>query len=68
MSHIQEEMTKKCRFLSPFELNGRSLSAANQSQNLLGTTSRIRATFSLCLVFIALIVFNSLCSQNVDKL
>jgi len=46
-------MTKKCKFLRPFELNGRSLSTVDQSQNLSGTTSRMWATFSLCLRFIA---------------
>ena len=61
-------MTEKCRFLRPSELNGRSLSAVDQSQNLLGTTSRMLAIFSICFRFIALILFDLLCSQNVDKL
>ena len=68
MARIQKEMTKKCRYLRPFELNGRSLIAVDQSKNLLNTTSRMWATYSLCLRFIALIVFDLLCSQNLDKL
>ena len=61
-------MTEKGRFLCPSEFNGRSLSAVDQSQNLLGTTSRIWATLSLCLRSIALTVFDSFCSQNLVKL
>ena len=38
MYHIQEEMTEKGQYLNPFELKGRSLSAVDQSQNLLGST------------------------------
>ena len=38
MDSIQEEITEKDRFLRPSELNWHSLSAADQSQNLLGTT------------------------------
>ena len=68
MDRIQEEMTKKYRFLRPSEMNWRSFSAVDQSQNLLGTTSRMWATFILSLIFIALIVFDLLCSQNVDRL
>ena len=68
MARNQEEITKKCRFLRPFELTGHSLSAVDQSQNMLGTTSRMQATFSLCLRSIALIVFDFLCSQNLEKL
>ena len=57
MASIQEEMTEQFPFLRPSELNGRLFSAVDQSQNLLGTSSRMWATFSLCLRFIALIVF-----------
>ena len=35
---IQEEITNKDWFLRPYELNGRSLSVVNQSQNFLGST------------------------------
>ena len=59
---------EKCRFLSPFELNRRSVGTVHQSQKLLGTTSKISANFSLCLRFIASIVFDLLCSQHLDKL
>ena len=61
MTRIEEkEIIKKYRFLLSFELNGRSLSAVDQSQNLLDTISRMWVTFSLCLRFIAVIVFDSL--------
>ena len=68
MVRIQEEMTKACRFLRPFELNGRPLSAVDQSQNVLDNTSRMWTLFSLCLRFITIIFFDLLCSQNLDKL
>ena len=64
MVRIQEEITNKRRFLRPFEFNGLSL-AVDQSQNLFGTTSRMWATVGLCLKFI---VFDLLCSQNLNKL
>ena len=63
-----EKMAKKCRFSHPFELNWLSLSAVNQHQNLLGTTSGMCVTFSPWLRFIALIVFDIKCLQNLDKL
>ena len=68
MACIQKELTKKYRFLRPFELNGCSLNAVDQSRNLLDTTSKMWANFSLCLRFIASIVFDLLCSQHLDKL
>ena len=36
MDRIQEEMTEKSQFLRPSELNGPSLSAVDQSENLVG--------------------------------
>ena len=45
-----------------------SLSAVDQSQNLLGTTFKNIGNFSLCLRFIDLLVFDLLCSQNLDIL
>ena len=68
MARIQEEMTKKCRFLRQFELNRRLLSAVDQSQNSLGTTPGMWTIFIICLKFTALIVFDLLRSQNLDKL
>ena len=68
MARIQEEIPKKCRFLRLFKFNERSLSAVDQFQHLLGTTSRIWANLGFCLRFIALIVFDILCSQNLNKL
>ena len=41
MARIQEEVNKKGRFLRPSELKMYSLSAVDQSQNLLGTLSEI---------------------------
>ena len=54
---MQEDMSEKNRFLRPSCSNGCSLSAVDQPRNLLGTTLRMCATFSLCLRYIALIVF-----------
>ena len=60
-------MTKDGEFLRTSEMNVRSLSAVDQSQNLLGTTLQIWATFCICFVFIALIVFDLSYSQSLDK-
>ena len=54
MDRIKKEMTKKCRFIRPSELNAHSLSAVDRSKNLLGIISRMWATFNFCLKFIAL--------------
>ena len=41
------QMTKKGRFSRLFELNGCSLCVVDQSQNLVGTTLQIWATFDI---------------------
>ena len=59
MARIQEEMTKKGRFLRPSELNGRSLSVIDQFQDLMGTAIRSWKTFNFCFRIIALINYSS---------
>ena len=68
MARIQEEMTKKGRFLRPSELNGRPLRAVDLSHNLFGTTIRMWATFSFFFIIIATIVFYTFFSQYLDKM
>ena len=41
MARTQEDMTKKCEYLRPFQLNEHFFSAVDQSENLLGTNSRM---------------------------
>ena len=53
---------KKVRFLCPSELIVRSLRSVDQTQNLLGTTTQLWATLSLCFRSIVLIVFTLFCS------
>ena len=63
----KEKIIRKGRFLRLSELNVLSLSAVDQSQNFTATTLRMSETFSLCLRFRSLIVFNVLCSQMLDN-
>ena len=55
--YIQEEISKKCRYLRLSKLKGVSV-PRHHSQNLFGNTLQMWATFSLCLRFIALLVFD----------
>ena len=61
------KMSRKCRYLRLSELNGRLLSAGHHSQNLFGNTLQTWATFSLCLRFIDLLVFDLFYAQKFDK-
>ena len=46
MARIQEEITKKSRYLHPSDQNRRSLRVVYQYQNLLATSTRMWTIFS----------------------
>lgn len=61
MDNIQEEITKKCCFLLPFELNGSSVRSVNQCEIWQGTTLKICDTFNIYFILLGSIVFDLNC-------